>query len=238
MEIESIYSVHNTNDGDSDDDLQVIGCYSEASAFPPQLAAGRAMTTELADCMSNKLSLPETEQTETESYFTELSEELIEWLVGNPPSTYAQQLPQAHPIAQCSQIYPVPYSPASPPLIDQYPNCGQPDNHDEPLEEHWTHNPHITGSGNSASGICGQPNEIFNSGCVVCGKSSSAIKEEVTRGYLESTHIPGETYDYRLSRRRAFQVRLKAGSFIHVPRGVSQAAACDGVYYQIAPQND
>ena len=99
MEFESINSVHDINVGDSDDDIQVIRCYSETSAFSPQLAAGRAMTTELADCMSN-LSLPEKEQSVTESYFTELSEELIEWLVGNPPSTYAQQLPQAHPIAQ------------------------------------------------------------------------------------------------------------------------------------------
>ena len=137
-----------------------------------------------------------------------------------------------------NQIDPVPYSPASPPLIDQYPTYGQPDNHNVPLEEHWTHNPHITGLGISASGTCGQPNEIFNSGCVVCGKSSSANKEEVTLGYLESTHIPDETYDQRLARPRAFQAGMKAGSFILVPRGVSQAAACDGVYYQNAPEND
>ena len=143
MEVEPIYSVHDVNEGDCDDDIQVIGCYSETSDISPQLAAGRAMTTESADCMSN-LSLPETEHTVTESYFSQPSEELIQGFVGNPPSTYARQLPQAHQIAQCSPIDPVPYSLLSPPLINQYPNYDQPDKHNEPMEEHWTHSPHIT----------------------------------------------------------------------------------------------
>ena len=239
MEGDSIYSVHDTNQCDSDDDdLQVIACYSETQEFPPQLTAGRAMTTDLTDCLSY-LSLPETVETVTESYFTEPSEELIEWFVGSPPSTYAVVQPQQHPIAQCSQIDPVPYSPMSPPLADQHPNYPlQEHAYDDQAESHWARNQHITGLGISVSGMCGQPNDVLYGGCVVCGKSFQAIKEEVTLGYLESTHVPGETSEQRKSRRRAFQAGIKAGSFIIIPRGVSQAAACDGTLYQVGPDND
>ena len=78
MEVDSIYSVHDMDPCDSDeDDIQVIACYSENPEFLPQLAAGRAMTSDLTDCLSY-LSLPETVETVTENYFTEPSEELIE----------------------------------------------------------------------------------------------------------------------------------------------------------------
>ena len=92
----------------ADDDIQVIACYSENPEFPPQLAAGRAMTSDLTDCLGY-LSLPETAETVPESYFTEPSEELIELFVGSPPSTHSGVQPRQHPIAECSQIDPVPY---------------------------------------------------------------------------------------------------------------------------------
>ena len=239
MKVDSIYSVHHTAPQDSDEDhIQVIACYSENQEFPPQLAAGRAMTSDLSVCLGY-LSLPETTETVPESYFTEPSEELIEWFVGSPPSTYSGVQPQQHPIAQCSQIDPVSYSPMSPPLIDQFPNYAPRDNDLEvQAESQWAKNQHITGLGISASGLCGQPNDVLYSGCVVCGKSFQAIKEEVTLGYLESTHIPGETYEQRQSRRRAFEAGMKAGSFIIVPRGVSQAAACDRILYRVGPEDD
>ena len=239
LEVDSIYSVHDTAPQDSDeDDIQVIACYSENQEFPPQLAAGRAMTSDLSVCLGY-LSLPETTETAPESYFTEPSEVLIEWFVGSPPSTYSGVQPQQHPIAQCSQIDPVSYSPMSPQLIDQFPNYAPRDNHCEvQAEPQWARNQHITGLGISASGLCGQPNDVLYSGCVVCGKSFQAIKEEVTLGYLESTHIPGETYEQRQSRRRAFEAGMKAGFFIIVPRRVSQAAACDGILYRVGPEDD
>ena len=68
---------------------------------------------------------------------------------------------------------------------------------------------------------------------MVCGKSIIDIREEITLRYIEQTHIPGETYEQRIARRDAFQAGMKAGSFILVPRGVSQAAACDGNMYQV-----
>ena len=68
---------------------------------------------------------------------------------------------------------------------------------------------------------------------MVCGKSFIDIREEITLGYIEQTHIAGETYEQRIARRDALQAGMKAGSFILLPRGVSQAAACDGNLYQI-----
>ena len=116
----------------------------------------------------------------------------------------------------------------------QYENYSQ----HEQNSNQWTHNPQITGSAITVSGSCGLANETFQTGSVVCGKSYREIKEEIILGYLEGTHVRGETYDQRLARRQAFQSGMKAGSFILIPRGVSQAAACDGMYYQIVPEND
>ena len=85
-----------TRDSD-EDDIQVIACYSESPEFPPQLAAGRTTTTDLTECLSY-LSLPEAAESVTESYFREPSEEIREWFVGIPPSTYSGVQPQEHPI--------------------------------------------------------------------------------------------------------------------------------------------
>ena len=108
-----------------------------------------------------------------------------------------------------------------------------------PPEDNWTNNPHITGLGISVSGTtCGQLNEVYHTGCIVCGKVYPWVKEEKTLGYLERTHMPGETYYLRKAKRNAFEAGMKAGSFILVPKGVSQAAACDGLLYQITPEDD
>ena len=72
---------------DSDDDIQVLACYHENAPFPPQLAAGRAMTTELTNSL-NDLNLPKEDFTDTISTFTEPSQELLDWCVGAPPTTY------------------------------------------------------------------------------------------------------------------------------------------------------
>ena len=80
----------------------------------------------------------------------------------------------------------------------------------------------------SVSGHCGEPNYIQRCDCTVCGKSFATIQEEITTGYLEKTHISEETYAQRIRRRNAFL----AGSVVLVPGGVSQATACDGIFYQ------
>ena len=124
----------------------------------------------------------------------------------------------------------------SPPLIDQGPSAStgiDQWSHDLGREDSWTTNPHITGLAISASGLCGEPNYIQRGDCTVCGKSFATIQEEITLGYLERTHSPEETYAQRIRRRNAFLAGMNAGSVILVPGGVSQAAACDGILYQI-----
>ena len=199
--------------------------------------AGRAMTTELTECL-NDLNIPPSEPIDSVSTFSEPSNSLIDWFVGNPQPTYYGQSASDYPIAQCSRLEPFPDSPLSPPLFDQRPTYDSPQGAEIPIQTNWYNNPHITGLGISISGNCGQPNEVYYSGCVVCGKDYPAIKEEITLGYLEKTHFPGEPYESRLAKRNAFEAGMKAGSFILVPRGVSQAAACDGLTYQITPEGD
>ena len=64
------------------------------------------------------------------------------------------------------------------------------------------------------------------------------IQEEITLGYLEKRHEPGENYAQRIRRRNAFQAGMKAGSVIFVPGGVSQAVACEGIFYKIPAGNN
>ena len=156
-----------------------------------------------------------------------------------PPRTSYGSNANDHPITYCSQLNPIRDSLWSPPLEDQGPSI---DTH-QPTQPHGPAdscygNSHITGLGIRVSGSCGQPNETIQTGCVICGKSSADIKEGKTLGFLEQTHTPGETNEQRIARRDAFQAGMKAGTFILVPGGVSQAAACDGILYQIMPENN
>ena len=238
MDIDSVTSTDDTQNVVSDDDeIQVLACYNYNGAIPSQLVARRTMTTELTECL-NDLNIPPSEPIDSVSTFSEPSSSLIDWFVGNPPPTYYGQSASDYPIAQCSRLDPVPESPLSPPLLDQRPTYDSPQGPGTLLETSWSDNPHITGLGISISGNCGQPNEVYYTGCIVCGKDYPAIKEEITLGYLEKTHFPGESYESRLAKLSAFEAGMKAGSFILVPRGVSQAAACDGLTYQITPESD
>ena len=239
VDVDSITSTHDVQDSVSyDDDIQVLACYRISPEFPQQLVAGRAMTTEITECL-NDLNLPSSEMVESASTFSEPSNSLVDWFIGNPPASYYGQPISNHPIAHCSQIEPVLDSPLSPPLIDQQPTYdSRRDDHQSLTRESWTNNPHITGLARSVSGTCGQPNDVYHTGCIVCGKSYPEIKEEITLGYLESAHIQGETYETRMAKRYAFEAGMNAGSFILVPRGVSQATACDGLLYQVTPEDD
>ena len=217
MEVDSVSVADGPEGQDSDDDIQVLACYRENIPFPPQLTAGRAMTTELAHCL-NDLNIPDDDLIGSASTFTDPSQDLLHWCVGGPPRTSYGSNANDHPITYCGQLNPIRDSPWSPPLEDQGPSV---DTY-QPIQPHgsadsWYGNSHITGLGISVSGSCGQPNETTQTGCVICGKSSADIKEEITLGYLEQTHIPGETYEQRIARRDAFQAGMKAGTFILVP---------------------
>ena len=59
MEVDSKTSTEAVSAQISDDDeIEVLACYRIGPEFPPQLVAGRRMTTEITQCL-NDLSLPE-----------------------------------------------------------------------------------------------------------------------------------------------------------------------------------
>ena len=91
---------------DSDDGIQVLACYRESTPFSPQLAAGRAMTSELTQCL-NDLSLPPEDLIDSVSTFTEPSQELLDWCVGGPPNNSYDRYGNDHPITKCSQLNPI-----------------------------------------------------------------------------------------------------------------------------------
>ena len=121
MEVDSIASVQDHLDNDEEnDEIQVLACYYESPRFPPQIAAGRAMTTSLTQKL-NDLNLPADSLLETIDTFTVPSDKLINWAIGHPPATYCAQDLAHHPIAGCCQLDPIFESPASLPPIDQMP---------------------------------------------------------------------------------------------------------------------
>ena len=91
MDIDSITSTDDAKDVVSDDDeIQVLACYNYNDTLPPQLVAGRAMTTEFTECL-NDLNIPPSEPIDSVSTFSEPSDFLIDWFVGNPPPSYYGQ---------------------------------------------------------------------------------------------------------------------------------------------------
>ena len=223
--------------GDNQDsDIEVLACYREEQPFEAQTVAGRFMTTELPGGLDD-LSIAEALYGPSYSNDNPPSD-LVDLVLGqSPPSESFKPLNQ-RPIAHCSQLEPIPDTPQSPPIHEQGSYVG---NFDTPwtTEQYprWPDNAHITGVAVSTNGACGEPNIVHHGDCYVCGKSFDTIKEEILFNFLEQTHIDGESYQTRLRRRNAFQAGMQAGSFILVPRGVSQAAACDRNKYQVAPND-
>ena len=77
------------------------------------------------------------------------------------------------------------------------------------------------------------PDELFVENHFLLSK-----KKLHSGAHLESTHMPGETYEMRMAMRNTFEAGMKASSFILVPGGVSQTAACDGLLHQVTPEDD
>ena len=72
-------------------------------------------------------------------------------------------------------------------------------------------------------------------GCLVCSKPYEQVIEEAVTDYLHQTAEHGETIRDRVLKR--FLDRLQSGVFNFVPRGVSQAATCDGQVYMVNYSN-
>ena len=193
MEVDAMSVTDGLDNYDSDEDIQVLACYRESTPFLPQLAAGRATTSELTQCL-NDFSLPPEDLIDSASTFTKPSQELLDWCVGGLPINFYDRYGNDHPITQCSQLNPIQDSPWSPPPEEQRPTDEFQYQHNPTnTVDSWYHNPYITGLGNSISGNCGLTHERYHSGSVVCGKSYLDIREEITLGYTEQIHIAGDT---------------------------------------------
>ena len=140
-------------------------------------------------------------------------------MLGQSPPLESFVPSSQRPIAQCSQNEPIPDMPQSQPIHEQGPNVK---NIKNPWSDdqfpYWPDSAHKTGVAVSTSGTCGQPNLFEQGDCYLCGRSFVTIQEEITRNFLEQTHIDGVSYHTRRRRRNAFQAGMLAGSFILVHR--------------------
>ena len=69
--------------------------------------------------------------------------------------------------------------------------------------------------------------------CLVCGKNLEQIQDEAVIDYLHKTAVRGESMEQFKARRLAFLEGMKVGSFMLIPGGLSQLAACNGNLYSI-----
>ena len=140
-----------------------------------------------------------------------------------------------HPIGLCRTIVPVADTPQSPDTPNKRPDIYRPYDLPGPSErrmEPSSQGPNVsTITGHMEKVRLGQEESNQFSDCIICGKSYKEIVETAVQEYLRRTWIEGESRESVDSRRVAFLAGLQAGTFMFVPRGLSQAAACDGNLY-------
>ena len=150
---------------------------------------------------------------------------------GNGPIRRDDRVRNNHPIKLCREIIPMVDTPMSPPpeekgpTYDTYSADGQGETTQQSLDAVANH-------------FQGREIETNNpmanySDCVICGKSTLQIQCEAVTDYLRKTAILGESADQLEARKRAFLEGMQVGTFLLLPGGVSQAAACDGNIYTI-----
>ena len=124
-------------------------------------------------------------------------------------------------IELCKTLMPVPESPMSPPDHERGPSM------DTPLMQ-----PVMGGFHASYHVQNNRPNKNISiklySGCMVCGRSSEAIKKEKVEWYVARSKPTGEPEYITKIRRETYENGLNAGAFLFITPAVSQAAACDG----------
>ena len=218
----------------SDSDIEVVACYSEQQTLRPQTVAGRGMTCDLPS--SDSFSLYDGLYGPSTKADSDSEDELINLVLGIGPTSDNGAPLEERPIARCAQVQLIPETPQSPPDHEKGPNTVFADDRWSSYQANReSEQAHITGVAVSTSGVCSNPNYVARSDCYVCGKSFESIKVEITLDYLERTHMPGEIDSARMRRWDSYEAGMSAGSFILIPGGVSQAPACDGNWYQVAP---
>ena len=209
-------------DDNQDSDIEDFACCKEEQPFERHAVAGRFMTTKLPGL--DDLSIAEVlyGPSSTDNPPTDL----VDLVLGQSPPSESFRPLNKRSIAHYSQLEPIQDTPQSPPIYEQGPYAND-------INAPWITEQYPCWPNNA----CAEPNFVHHGDCSVCGKSFDTIKEEILFNFLEQTHIDGESYQTRLRRKNAFQAGMQAGSFILVPRGVLQAAACHGNKYQVAPND-
>ena len=221
-------------DGDSVDDVNVS---SEEEMSDIEIMA-RCVERQ----MTEPIAIPDSEKSEAQVRcgtprpdlppFPVFTQQFFNLGMGNGPIGRDDRVRPNHPINICRDLRPNVDSPMSPPPEDRGPNCGQEtpgcsySTDPTPVESVANHFNDMTVSGNAGLLGC--------SDCVVCGKPVQQIQDETVNDYLSKTVVPGETLAETEKRKRAFLDGMAAGTFLLMPGGVSQTAACDGNWYTIA----
>ena len=224
----------NSFDGDSVDDVYVSSgeemldieimarCIERQMAEP--IAIPNADTTGTqARCGTPKPDLPPL-PTFTQQFFN--------LGMGNGPIGRDDRIRPNHPINICRDLRPNIDTPISPPPEERGPVCGQ----DIPSCSYTTSSTSVETVANHFNdlSVSGNAGLLDCSDCVVCGKPVQQIQDEAVNDYLNKTVVPGETLAETERRKRAFLDGMAAGTFLLLPGGVSQAAACDGNWYTVA----
>ena len=153
----------------------------------------------------------------------------------NTPESFAT----VRPINNCSNLLPFIESPQSPPDFERgFMNESLDDLAATPTNSSVAQIPVLlmTHVGNlpqeTAQTNNGAAHGYFTD-CLVCGKPYEQITDELVIDYIHKTEYPGESAVNKEARRLAYLEGMKAGTFLLIPRGLSQAAACDGNVYSI-----
>ena len=153
-------------------------------------------------------------------------------IIGNPEQFTPQNPPRRnHPIQLCQHVQPIPDTPESP----TPENRGQSDDF-YPNNIPLNNTPNIIAVADELRNLTLHPhpqrNECVTS-CLVCGKSYDQVIDETAADYLKQTAQSGETVRERQIKRSVFIDGIQSGVFNFIPPGVSQAAACDGLFYSV-----
>ena len=160
-------------------------------------------------------------------------------IIGNPEQ-YTPQIPPRRnpPIQLCQHVQPIPDTPESPSAENRAhsDNTCPDDIPNQPPSIPLNNPPNIMTVADGLRNLTLQPHPQRNewvTSCLVCGKSYNQVIEETVADCLNQTAQPGETVRERQIKRNAFIDGIQSGVFTFIPTGVSQAAACDGLFYSI-----
>ena len=230
-----IQSVSATRDDTEDSDIEVIACYRQVPIQSEGQVAGRKMTVELTEGTED--TYPDFPWEDFDSLMRLVDSQADPLDRGAGPSTATQS--SSPPIKYCGNLTPIVDSPQSPPPHERGPTYGPSGNNLPPqLNQPLPLSSHIQGISVRMVSHCGQPNSAIYGDCIVSGRSYEQIKETAVLDFLESKTYRGETYADRLRRRAAYLAGMDQGTVLFIPRGVSQADACDGNFYQITSEGD